>query len=198
MAATKPKMISLAVFASGSGTNAEAIARHFQNHPVIRVALFVTNDPQAGVIARAERLCIPWVYLPKSDLTDEELVLGMLNAYAIDWIALAGWLLLVPPFLCRAFEGRMVNIHPALLPKFGGRGMYGRHVHKAVKAAGETESGITVHHVNDRFDEGEIIAQFRCPVTDHDTAADIEAKVRALEVEHYAPTLEKAMLGHRV
>lgn len=184
----------IAVFASGAGTNAEALIKHFQTSEVARVALVVTNKADAGVIHVAERHKVPWIYLPKPDLHDEEMVMSMLRAYGIKWIALAGWLLLVPPFLVKAFKGRLVNVHPALLPKFGGEGMYGARVHAAVKAAKANESGISIHHVNEHYDEGEVIAQFKVTLLPSDNAATIEQKVRALELAHFAPTLE-ALIG---
>ncbi|GAB4379477.1 MAG: phosphoribosylglycinamide formyltransferase [Salibacteraceae bacterium] len=189
------KSIKIAVFASGSGTNAEAIIRHFRHHPKIEVALVVTNKPDAGVIHRAERLNVEWMYLPAQDFNDSELVLSVLEEFDISYIVLAGWLLLVPPYLVHAYEGKILNIHPALLPKFGGKGMYGKHVHRAVKRAGETESGITIHLVNEEFDKGEILAQFKTRLDEWDDENEIERKVRELEIKHYPPAIEKYILG---
>jgi phosphoribosylglycinamide formyltransferase 1 len=187
--------INIAIFASGSGSNAEAIVHHFELSADVRVELIVTNRSGAGVIERAERLNIDWAYVPKSDFEDEELVLAILEEHKIDWIILAGWLLLVPAFLIKGFNNRIVNIHPALLPKHGGKGMYGRKVHEAVKAAGDVASGITIHFVNERFDEGKVIAQFSASINHDDTIDDIEQKVRQLELDHYPPTIEKLLLS---
>lgn len=187
--------IQLAIFASGSGSNAEAIIEYFKDNSNVRVALIVTNRSEAGVIERAERLNIEWVYIPKSVFEDEELILATLDEYNIDWIILAGWLLLIPDYLIKAFPERIVNIHPALLPKHGGAGMYGRAVHEAVKASNDASSGISIHFVNERFDEGKIIAQFAAPIDSNDTVDAIEQKVRSLELLHYAPTIEKLLLS---
>lgn len=185
----------LAIFASGTGTNAEAIMKHFHAHPNVEVVLVVTNRSGAGVIARAESAGVDWVYVPKSDFQDEEMTTALLDGYEVDWIVLAGWLLLVPGFLVDKYPNHIINIHPALLPKFGGKGMYGHHVHEAVKAAGEKESGITIHYVNEHFDEGEIIAQFKAALSPMDDVHEIEKKVRSLELAHYPGALEKLILS---
>ncbi|MEZ4721061.1 MAG: phosphoribosylglycinamide formyltransferase [Flavobacteriales bacterium] len=184
----------LAIFASGSGTNAEAMMERFFEHPQIEVALVVTNKSHAGVIQRAERFGVEWVLIERADFEDEEVVEAILEEYKIDWIVLAGWLLLIPEYLVKAYPNRIVNIHPALLPKFGGKGMYGARVHKAVAEAGEQYSGITIHYVNERFDEGKIIAQHAVTVA-NDDAAQIERKVRELELKHYPVEVEKLVLS---
>lgn len=185
----------LAIFASGSGTNAAVIMQRFKDHSSVEVALVVTNRNTAGVIERAESQGVDWVYIPKTEFEDQDMIEALLDGYEVDWIVLAGWLLLVPSFLIKKYPNRIVNIHPALLPKFGGKGMYGHHVHEAVKQAGESQSGITIHFVNEQFDEGKIIAQHAVSLASNDGAEDIEKKVRALELMHYSAELEKLILG---
>lgn len=176
----------IAVFASGSGTNAENIIRYFQEQGRgAEVALVVCNRKGAQVFERAERLGVPAEYVPKSEFADRGRVLSLLDGYRIDFIVLAGFLLVVPEYLIERYRGRIVNIHPSLLPAYGGRGMYGMHVHEAVVAAREAETGITIHHVSEHCDEGEIICQARVPLTPDDTPDTVAAKVHALEYEHY-------------
>ena len=186
--------IRLAIFASGSGSNAEAIVAHFKNHPTIKVEMIVTNRERAGVIDRAKRLGIPYTLIPKSTFDNKDAVLKVLEEANIDWIILAGWLLLIPTYLVQSFPDRIINIHPALLPKFGGKGMYGMHVHQAVVDAQESESGITIHLVNERFDDGRILAQYKFPLPANATAKDVEAGVRQLEISNYAAEIEKSVL----
>lgn len=186
--------IRLAIFASGSGSNAEAIVAHFKNHPTIKVEMIVTNRERAGVIDRAKRLGIPYTLIPKSTFDNKDAVLKVLEEANIDWIILAGWLLLIPTYLVQSFPDRIINIHPALLPKFGGKGMYGMHVHQAVVDAQESESGITIHLVNERFDDGRILAQYKFPLQANATAEDVEAGVRQLEISNYAAEIEKSVL----
>lgn len=191
----KQPKVRLAIFASGAGSNARAITQYFKDHPRIDVVLIVTNRHQAGVVNVAGEAGVDWVYIPKADFEDPEMVLTVLREYGVDWIILAGWLLLVPDYLIAGYRDRIVNIHPALLPKFGGKGMYGHHVHEAVKRQGETETGITVHIVNERFDEGPVIHQEKVSLSPGDTSADIERKVRQLELRHYPQVIEKVVLG---
>lgn len=191
----KQSKVRLAIFASGAGSNARAIMQYFKDHSQIDVALVVTNRHQAGVIAVAGEAGVDWVYIPKADFADPELVLTLLKEYKVDWIILAGWLLLIPDYLVSEYRNRIVNIHPALLPKFGGAGMYGHNVHQAVKREGEMETGITVHLVNERFDEGPVIQQERVRLDPGDTPEDIERKVRQLELRHYPPIIERVVLG---
>ena len=186
--------IRLAIFASGSGSNAEAIVAHFKNHPTIKVEMIVTNRERAGVIDRAKRLGIPYTLIPKSTFDNKDAVLKVLEEANIDWIILAGWLLLIPTYPVQSFPDRIINIHPALLPKFGGKGMYGMHVHQAVVDAQESESGITIHLVNERFDDGRILAQYKFPLQANATAEDVEAGVRQLEISNYAAEIEKSVL----
>ncbi len=178
-------MINIAIFASGSGTNAERLFDKFQDHPRGRVTVLLTNNPRAGATVRAERFGVPVVVFAKQHLTDTDAVLHCLREYSVDLIVLAGFLLKIPPTLIAAYPDRIVNLHPALLPAYGGKGMYGRHVHEAVVAAGETETGISIHYVNEHYDEGRLIRQKRCAVRPADSPEDVAAKVRRLEHEHY-------------
>lgn len=185
---------NIAIFASGNGTNAENIIRYFQGSEEVRVKLVLTNRRQAFVLERARKLDVPCVYFGKEDWADGEPVLALLREQGIDFVVLAGFLARVPDCLLRAYPNKIVNIHPSLLPKFGGKGMYGDHVHEAVVAAGEMESGITIHYINERYDEGEVIAQYRCPVLPGDTAADVATKVHALEYEYYPQVIERELM----
>ena len=181
----------IAIFVSGSGTNCENIIRYFSDSENVECALVVSNRADAFALVRAQRLGVPSVVLPKAQLNDPAVSLPLLREHRIDFIVLAGFLPLVPDFIIDAFPRRIVNIHPALLPRHGGKGMWGHHVHEAVKAAGDTETGITVHYVTPVCDGGEIIAQFRCPVSPTDTPDDIAAHVHELEMAHFPPVLEK-------
>lgn len=187
--------VKIAVFASGTGTNADAIIRFFKADEVADVTLVVSSKHGAGVLDVADGHGVVSVVVDKDVMADEEVLLALLEAYEIDFIVLAGWLRLIPPFLVRAFNGRMLNIHPALLPKFGGKGMWGHHVHEAVKAAGEKVSGITIHQVSEAYDEGAIVAQFETSVEANDSASDIEAKVKALELKHFPVVIKKFILA---
>jgi phosphoribosylglycinamide formyltransferase-1 len=183
----------IAIFASGRGSNALRIIEHFQDHAHIHVALIVTNKPTAGVLAHATAKHIPSLVITRRQLQDRARILPFLQACHIDFIVLAGFMILVPAWLVQAFSHRIVNIHPALLPKFGGKGMYGMHVHEAVKEAGETISGITIHYVNEAYDEGDVIAQYPTPLRPEDTPEDIAAKVRKLEHKHYPVVIEQVV-----
>lgn len=182
--------MNIAIFVSGSGTNCENIIRHFAGDDSVDVCLVVSSRADAYALVRASALGVPSVVVSRSELNDETLMLSLLDSYGVDFIVLAGFMLMVPRFLTARYPQRIVNIHPSLLPKFGGRGMYGHHVHEAVKAAGETQSGITIHYVDDVCDGGAIIAQFFTPVAASDTAADIERRVRALELRYYPMVIE--------
>jgi len=188
------KKINLAIFASGGGTNCENIIRYFLSSERIGTALVVSNKADAFALERAKRLGVPTAVLPKPQLADAQTVLPLLREYQTDFIVLAGFLPLVPDYLIEAFPRRIVNIHPSLLPKFGGKGMWGHHVHEAVKAAGETETGMTVHYVTPVCDGGEIIAQFRVALTPDDTADDIAEKEHLLEMEHFPRVIEQVVL----
>ncbi len=182
--------IRIAIFASGSGTNAELIIQHFQRHPNIEVALLLSNNPTAKALARATQLGIETHAFNKSLFHDGDDVLDELKTRKITHIILAGFLLKAPLNLIQAFPKRIVNIHPALLPKFGGKGMYGMKVHEAVKAANEKETGITIHEVSEQYDEGKIIFQESCEVVPTDTPEQIANKVQQLEHQHFPKVIE--------
>ena len=183
-------MHHIAIFVSGSGTNCENLIKYFKDSASINCALVVSNKADAYALVRAERLGVPTAVSPKAQLHDPEVMLPLLREYHIDFIVLAGFLPLIPDFLIEAFPRRIVNLHPALLPKFGGKGMWGHHVHEAVKAAGETETGMTVHYVSPVCDGGDIIAQFSTPLSPDDTVDDIAEKEHLLEMEHFPQVIE--------
>ena len=192
-------MKHIAIFASGSGSNAEEIARYFAGQADVQIVLILTNNPQAGVIDRARRgfgcgQHVPVVVFDRPTFRESNRIVALLTAQKIDLIVLAGFMWLVPASLVQAFSGRIVNIHPALLPKFGGKGMFGGHVHQAVVAAGATESGITIHFVNEHYDEGQVVFQATCPVSPTDTPDDVAAKVHALEYAHYPRVVGEVLL----
>ena len=183
-------MVNIAIFVSGSGSNCENIIRYFQTNEQANIALVVSNRADAYALTRAKNLNVPSVVLPKADFNNEEKVLKLMADHRIDFIVLAGFLLMIPDWLIAAYQRRMINLHPALLPKFGGIGMYGHHVHEAVRKANETETGMTVHWVSNVCDGGEIIAQFRTPITPDDTPDDIADKEHILEIEHFPQVIE--------
>ena len=186
-------MINIAIFVSGSGTNCENLIRYFKDSERVNCALVVSNKADAYGLVRAERLGVPTAITPKAELNDPEVMMPLLKKYDIQFIVLAGFLPLVPNFLVDAFPRKIINIHPALLPKYGGKGMWGHHVHEAVKAAGEKETGMTVHYVTPVCDSGEIIAQFRVALSPDDTADDIAAKEHLLEMEHFPQIVEQVI-----
>ena len=186
-------MKKLAVFASGSGTNAENIAKYFADSQNISVVLVVSNNASAGVHARSGRSGIPSVTFSNEAFAEGSEIVRCLTACQADWIILAGFLRKIPDTIRFAFPGKIINIHPALLPKYGGKGMYGMRVHEAVVAGGERESGITIHYVNENYDEGQIIFQAHCPVLPSDTPADVATKVHALEYTHYPRVIESLL-----
>lgn len=183
--------MNIAIFVSGSGTNCENLIKYFSDSESVHIALVVSNKPDAYALVRAESLGVPVAVTPKSDLNNPEVILPLLKKYDIGFIVLAGWLPLIPDFLIEAYPHKIINIHPALLPKYGGKGMWGHHVHEAVKAAGETETGMTVHWVTPVCDAGEIIAQFKVAISPHDTVEDIAEKEHQLEMEHFPKVVEK-------
>jgi len=184
---------NIAIFVSGSGTNCENIIRYFKENDDIHVNLVVSNKTDARALERATSLDVPTAVISREQLADRTHTMTLLSSHNIDFIVLAGFLLMVPNYLINAFSRRIINLHPALLPKYGGRGMYGHHVHEAVKAAGETETGMTVHYVSDVCDGGEIIAQFRTPLSPDDTPEDIAAKEHVLEMEHFPQVIEQVI-----
>lgn len=185
--------INIAIFVSGGGTNCENLIRYFEGSELVNTALVVSNKADAYALVRTERLGVPTAVTPKADLHNPDVMLPLLRKYDIGFIVLAGWLPLIPDFLIEAFPRAIINIHPALLPKYGGKGMWGHHVHEAVKAAGETETGMTVHYVTPVCDSGEIIAQFRVALSPDDTADDIAAKEHLLEMEHFPQIVEQVI-----
>jgi phosphoribosylglycinamide formyltransferase-1 len=186
-------MTNIAIFASGSGSNAENIANYFASHQDINVAMIISNRSDAYVHERAKNLNIPSFTFKKSDFDDGTAVLNKMADYEIDFIVLAGFLLKVPHSIMESFPNCIINIHPALLPKYGGKGMYGNNVHNAVKNAGEKETGITIHYINENYDEGDIIYQAMCEVADLDTPQDIANKVHTLEQMHFPKIIEKIL-----
>ena len=188
-------MKNLAIFASGAGSNAEKILDYFKVHPAIRVELIVSNKPGAGVLAIAEQWGKDTLIIEKEGFFSENSCLKALKDHKIDFIVLAGFLWKIPEELVAAYPRRIVNIHPALLPKYGGKGMYGERVHAAVIAAGERESGITIHYVDERYDEGDIIFQDTCTVEEGEGPAALAAKIHALEHAHFARVIEEVVVG---
>lgn len=183
----------IAIFVSGNGTNCEHIIQHFASSKEIKVSLVVSNKADAYALVRARRRGVPTTILTKEAFSQKEYLLPLMRQYSIDFIVLAGFLLMIPPFLIQAYPHRIINLHPALLPKFGGKGMYGRHVHEAVKAAGEKETGMTVHWVSEICDGGEIIAQFKTPIDPGDSPDDIARKEHLLEMKYYPLVIEKTI-----
>lgn len=180
----------LAIFASGSGSNAEAIVNYFTDRADIQIACIITNRADAGVIARAERLGVPCYHFDNATLRDGHEPIALLRSLGVDLIVLAGYLCLITPIYIEAFPERIINIHPALLPRFGGKGMYGGHVHQAVINQGETISGITIHLVDEQYDHGRHLLQATCPVHSSDTPETLAERIHALEHRFFAPTLD--------
>lgn len=188
-------MIRIAIFASGSGSNAENIANYFSKSQQVDICLFLTNNPNAYVLERAKKLGIKSLVFNKEQFLKTDEIVQFLLKNDINLIVLAGFLLKIPKNLIKLFPNKIINIHPALLPKFGGKGMYGDNVHKAVVEANETESGITIHYVNEYYDEGEIIFQAKCEVLPTDTHEDVAAKIHELEYEHFPKVIESTILS---
>ena len=184
-------MIRIGVFASGSGTNAENIIAHFKDTGIAHVHTVFTNNAHAGVIARAHQYRVHCEIFSNADLKVPGKILALLQLHKIDFVVLAGFLRLMPVDIIRAYENRIINIHPALLPNYGGQGMYGRKVHEAVIAASEKESGISIHYVNEKFDEGKIIFQAKTAITKEDTAETLADKIHQLEYDHFPEVIEK-------
>lgn len=183
-------MRNIAIFASGSGTNAENIIKHFSNSENARVRLVLSNKRHAMVLKRAEALNVDTCFFEYDDFYRSGTVLGRLESSNIDFIVLAGFLWLVPENILDRYPGRIVNIHPALLPLHGGKGMYGDAVHRAVLGGGEKESGITIHYVNRHYDSGDIIFQARCGIEPGDTPETLAARIHTLEYQHYPRIIE--------
>ncbi|MBE6271522.1 MAG: phosphoribosylglycinamide formyltransferase [Prevotella ruminicola] len=185
--------MNIAIFVSGSGTNCENLIKYFAGSERVNCALVVSNKFDAYALVRAERLGVPTAVTPKAELNDPNVMLPLLKKYSIDFIVLAGFLPLVPNFLIDAYPHRIINIHPALLPKYGGKGMWGHHVHEAVKEAGETETGMTVHWVTPVCDSGEIIAQYKVALSPEDTVDDIAEKEHLLEMKYFPKVVEEIL-----
>jgi phosphoribosylglycinamide formyltransferase-1 len=183
-------MRNIAIFASGSGTNAENIIRYFSNNKTAGVSLVLSNKREAYVLKRAATLNVRSVFFDRKELYTKDKVLRYLTMYKIDFIVLAGFLWLIPENILDIYDKRIVNIHPALLPGYGGKGMYGEKVHEEVIANHEKESGITIHYVNKSYDEGDIIFQARCKVDSKDTPDTLAAKVHSLEYEYFPKVIE--------
>jgi phosphoribosylglycinamide formyltransferase-1 len=183
----------IAIFASGAGSNAKNIIHYFALRADVEVALVATNNAHAGVLDIAASAQIPTLVFNRAEFQNANQFAQLIASHGIDLVVLAGFLWRVPAPFVEAFEGRILNVHPSLLPKFGGKGMYGHFVHEAVKAAGETESGITVHWVNEHYDEGAIFFQAKCAISPSDSAEDIEQKVRALEIAHFPEAIDRAI-----
>jgi phosphoribosylglycinamide formyltransferase 1 len=187
-------MKHIAIFASGSGTNAREIINYFQeNNSIAKVALVISNNKDAGVLSIAKAYNLKFFTTDRHQMTNTQELLSILKEHSIDLIVLAGFLLLIPPYLTQNYPNKIVNIHPALLPKFGGKGMYGKNVHLAVKNTGEKETGITIHFVNERYDEGKVLFQAKCKVLEEDSVEQIAHKVQLLEHQHYKRIIEQVI-----
>ncbi|RAU84501.1 phosphoribosylglycinamide formyltransferase [Pontibacter arcticus] len=192
----QPDKKNIVIFASGSGSNAQRLLEHFEHHPGIRVAALFSNNPNAYALKRAETYQVPALLFNRDTFYNSDKVLEQVKSFNPDLIVLAGFLWLVPAYLLQAFPNKIINIHPALLPKYGGKGMHGQHVHAAVLAAGEPESGITIHSIDEEYDKGEFILQKRCPVLPTDTPEDLAARV--LQLEHkYLPLVVERLLSEQ-
>lgn len=185
-------MKKIAIFASGNGTNAKKIIDHFKNSEGIKVSLIVCNNPDAGVLKIAKEENIPVLFVGKIEFRDSGYIEQLKN-HSIGFIVLAGFLWKLPGALIKSFEGKIINIHPALLPAYGGKGLYGNAVHEAVLKAGEKQSGITIHYVDEIYDHGKIIFQATCPVEENDTAASLAQKIHSLEHLYYPSEIEKLL-----
>ncbi len=184
-------MKNIAIFASGSGTNAENIARYFADSEDVRVKVIISDRKDAGVFERAKRLKIDAHYISRKTLKSGEKLMPLLKNNKIDLIVLAGFLALIPSDLIQAFDKRIINIHPALLPAYGGKGMYGDKVHQAVIENNETESGISIHYVNEKYDEGRLILQARCPVLPGDDVSSLANRIHKLEYRYYPQVIDQ-------
>ena len=187
-------MKKIAIFASGSGSNAENIIQYFAQKPQFCVKSVFCNVPDAYVLERAKKYRIPSFVFNREEFRNPDKVFRQLQEQEIDFIVLAGFLWLMPSFITAAWPNKIVNIHPALHPAYGGKGMYGHHVHEAVIAAGEKESGITIHYVNDHYDQGAIIFQAKCPVLPTDTPDDLAARVHELEYRYFPQIIAETIL----
>lgn len=188
-------MKRIVLFASGSGSNVENISQYFTNNAKVTIAIVLTNKSDAKVLERCNRLNISALYFNKTAFYETNCILDLLKDCNPDLIILAGFLLKIPEKIVKSFPNKIVNIHPALLPKYGGKGMYGMHVHNAVKANNEEETGITIHFVNENYDEGAIIKQVKVKISTKDSAEDIAKKVHELEYEHFPKVIDELLHG---
>jgi phosphoribosylglycinamide formyltransferase-1 len=186
-------MKQIAIFASGAGSNAGRIIDHFRHHPIVKISLIACNKPGAGVLEIAEREKIPYIIIDKEKFFRGDAYVDELKERKIDFLVLAGFLWKIPTDLVKAFPGHIINIHPALLPKYGGKGMYGRFVHEAVIAAKEKESGITIHYVDELYDHGQVIFQVSCPLADGETPESLAQKIHQLEHEYFPKVIEEVI-----
>ena len=184
-------MANIAIFASGNGTNAENIIRYFADNNIIKIAAVFSNKEKAPVLEKAKNLQVPAFYFKREDFSSGYPILEILHELHIDGICLAGFLCMVSPILLKAFPKRIINIHPSLLPKFGGKGMYGLNVHRKVIENAEKESGITIHYIDELYDQGEIICQATCPVLPTDTPEELASRVHSLEYKYYPLVIER-------
>lgn len=184
----------IAIFASGNGSNAMNIIKHFENHPMIEIAFVLANSPQAKVLQLAKEKGVKTILCTNEEAASEVYMVSICKNHHIDFIILAGFLRKIPSTLIQAFPEKIINIHPSLLPKFGGKGMYGMYVHEAVLLSGEKETGITIHFVNEEFDKGKIIAQFSVALNQDETPSSIQLKVQQLEHTYFASTIEKTIM----
>jgi phosphoribosylglycinamide formyltransferase-1 len=189
----KIPLVKIALFASGSGSNVQKIMDYFDKSSEIKVALLLSNNKNAYALERAQKMGVPTLVFDRKSFFESDEVIGELKSKDISWVILAGFLWMVPSNLIKAFPNQIINIHPALLPSYGGKGMYGMHVHTAVHKAGEKESGISIHLVNEKYDEGEIIFQATCPLDPQDTPEIIAKKVLVLEHKHFPEVIESAI-----
>jgi len=186
----------LAIMASGNGTNAQRIMKYFSSDPLIRVELVLCNNPSAFVLERSKKMKVPSMLFNRNDFYNTRHVLDILSVQGVDWIILAGFIWLIPNHILSCYQNRIINIHPALLPNYGGKGMYGMKVHETVIQNGEKESGITIHYVNEQYDKGQIIFQDKCPVFESDTPETLAARVHELEYKWYPEIIER-LVGSR-
>ncbi len=183
----------IAIFASGNGTNAQRIVEYFAGNKQVEISLILANKSSAGVLKRAEKLSVRSMVFSRNDFVKGGKVDLTLSEHKINFIVLAGFLWLVPDFLIQKYQNKIINIHPALLPGYGGKGMYGKKVHEAVIASGDKQSGITIHYVNSKYDDGQIIFQALCNIDDGDSAGMLAAKIHKLEHEHFPVIIEKTL-----
>lgn len=188
---SRDEKIHLAIFASGGGSNALKILQHFQDHPAIQISLILYNKKDAGVKAHGTLFDVPAIYWTNKSMSDENETLAMLSYYNIDGIILAGYLALLPVYLIKSFPDRIINIHPALLPQYGGKGMYGHFVHEAVSADGRNVTGITVHLVNEEYDKGRVLFQHQVEIIPHSPPSDIQQKVLSAEHQYFSKVIEQ-------